>query len=425
MFIKHSHHLLTRFAAVAALALSGTVPALAEKADAVPLQRGGAPAVEVINGAPLTIHVGDEHSFQIHNADIPGVGQIYPSDATGTADMGWMVRAGGVLYSPDFSNHSDGSATSNLGARTPYSGRSISAVSGSGSAADPYQVTVQNQLGSSGLASSEVIRYINGENYFTKYFTLTNTGASAQTVNIYLAGDIYLAGFDSGIPYREPGSGSVGGRDCSTPASYYILYIPQTPADAWTGAGYGAVWSQIGSGSLDSTLSTTSCIDNGAALQWNRTLAPGASTTIQAATSFGDIPSIVLFDLHSVTPDNGAQGSTVAVTITGLGFADGMQLNFGSGITLGNLVVVDGNTATATLTIAPSAAIGPRDVVGTSADGTISATLTAGFRVTGAGTPPPPPPGSAQPVPSLGATSLVTLLLGMLIIGLVSVRRFG
>ncbi|MCK9490378.1 MAG: hypothetical protein M0Q42_13490 [Xanthomonadales bacterium] len=423
MFIKPSHPALTRLAAVAALALVAVAPVLADKPGTLVQQRGGAPAVQVISGAPLTVNVGDEHSYQIFNDQIPGVGQIYPSGSTGTADMGWMVHADGILYSPDFSNHSSGSATGSLGSRTPYSGRSISAVSGSGSGADPFQVTVQNQLGGSGLESSEVIRYVNGENYFTKHFTLTNTSADTKTVNIYLAGDIYLAGADSGVPYREAASGSIGGSDCGSPASYYILYIPQTPADAWTGAGYGSVWSQIRDGTLDSALSTTSCIDNGAGLQWNRSLAPGASTTIQAATSFGDIPSIVLFDLFNVTPDDGAQGSTVNVTIAGLGFASGMQLDFGSGITLADLVVIDANTATATLTIAPAATVGPRDVVGTSADGATSATLTAGFRVTGAGTPPPP--GPTQPVPSLGATSLIVLLLGMLVVGLVSLRRFG
>ena len=421
MSIAASHRYFARLAAASALALAVAAPVLADKPGTLPTQRGGAPVLATINGAPLTVRVGDEHSYQIFNADIPGVGQVYPPGTSSTADMGWMVRAGGVLYTPDFSNHS-GSATGSLGSRTPYSGRSISAVTGTGSAADPFRVTVGNQLGSSGLASSEVIQYVNGDNFFTKFFTLTNNGAAAQTVSVFLAGDIYLAGNDSGVPYRQAASGSTGGSDCGSPASYYILYIPQTPADAWTGAGYSSVWSQIAGGTLDSALSTTSCIDNGAGLQWNRTLAPGASTTIQATTSFGDIPSIILFDVISVTPNNGAQGSTVNVTISGLGFANGMQLSFGSGITLGNLVVIDANTATATLTIAPSATIGPRDVIGISADGTLTDTLTAGFRVTGTGGPQP---GGTQPVPALGGGSLALLLLGMLLAGMFAFRRYG
>jgi hypothetical protein len=409
--------------AAAALALCAAAPASASKPGTLAQQRGGAPVVSVISGAPLTINVGDEHSYQIVNADIPGVGQIYPPNSTDTADMGWMVRAGGVLYTPDFSNHGMGSATGSLGATTAYTGRTISAVTGSGTAADPYRVTVENQLGTSGLVSREVVEYVNGDNFFSKSFTLTNNGAASQSANIYLGGDIYLAGDDQGVPYRQAASGSTGGSDCGTPASYYILYIPMTPADAWTGAAYNAVWSQIGSGTLSNTLTSTSCIDNGAALQWNRTVAPGASVTIEAVTSFGDIPSMILFDVTSVTPDNGAQGSTVNVTINGLGFAAGMQLNFGSGITLSNLVVIDANTATATLTISPGATIGPRNVVGTSADASLTDTLTNGFRVTGTGGPQPG--GPTRPVPATGPFGIVILVLVMAIAGLITTRRFG
>lgn len=393
-----------------ALALAAAVPAHAAKGDPAPANRGVAPAVATIAGSPLTVLVGNEHSYQIFNSEIPGVGQVYPSDSTGTADMGWMVSTGGVLYSPDFQNHESGTATSGLGATTPYTAQTISPVSGSGSAADPFVVTVTAQLGGTGLGTSEQIRYVNGDNFFSKRFTLINNSATAQTASIFLGGDIYLAGSDSGIPYLEGASNSIGGSDCVNPASYFILYIPQTPADAYSGAGYSNVWAQIGAGALDNALSTTSCIDNGAALQWNRTLAAGASVTILATTSFGEIPTIAQFDVTSVSPASGAQGSTVNVTINGLGFATGMSLTFGPGITLSNLVVVDDNTATATLTIDAAAALGFRDVVGVNADGTLTATLPNGFEVTEAGTPPPFDVVSVSPASGVqGATVNVTI----------------
>ena len=399
-----------RFAGVSlALVFAAVLPAHAAKGDPAPAVRGVTPAVTTINGAPLTVLVGDEHSYQIFNADIPGVGQVYPSSSAGTADMGWMVRTGGALYSPDFQNH-DGTATGGLGVTTPYTAQSISPVSGSGSAVDPFVVTVTAQLGGTGLATREQIRYVNGDNFFSKQFTLTNNAAGAQTASIFLGGDIYLAGSDSGVPYLEGASNSVGGSDCAAPPSYFILYIPQTPADAYTGSGYSNVWSQIGAGTLDNALSTTSCIDNGAALQWNRTLAPGASVTILATTSFGEIPTIAQFDVISVIPASGAQGSTVNVTINGLGFAPGMSLSFGAGVTLSNLVVVDDNTATATLTIDGAAALGFRDVIGVSADGTLTATLANGFEVTQAGEPPPFDVISVSPASALqGATVNVTI----------------
>lgn len=377
-----------RWSAAAVLAVTLLQPAIAKEGTITAARGGGGPAVTVINGAPLTVNVGDEHSYQIFNADVPGVGQIYPSNSTDTADLGWIVHAGGVQYGPDFVNHPGGSATGSLGAITAYTGRSISPLAGSGTAADPFQVTVSNQLGASGLVSNEVISYVNGDNFYRSRFSLTNNGDGAQDVRVFLGGDIYLAGSDSGVPYLESASNSIGGRDCANPSTYFILFIPQTPADGYSGSGYSSIWSQIGSGSLSNSLSTTSCIDNGAALQWNRSIAAGATASIQAVVSFGEIPSIAQFDITSVTPASSGQGTTVNVTIQGLGFANGMQVGFGAGITVSNLVVVDANTATATLTIAADATIGPRDVTGISADGNHTATLANGFTVTDPGEPP-------------------------------------
>jgi len=385
---------LTAWLAIPVLIAALAGPAAAEKAGHLPSRGGSEPAHATVAGSPLTILAGADHSFQILNAQVPGTGQIYPSQGTGLADMGWIVRAGGVLYGPDFQNHEAGTATGGLGTVTPYGAGSVSAVSGSGSDADPYVVVVDAPLAGSGLQSRQEVRYVNGRNYFSKRFTLTNTGAEPQSVSIYLGGDIYLAASDSGIPYLETASQSPGGRDCGGPrgssGGYYILYIPQTPADRYTGTGYSSVWSQIGSGDLDGVLAPPDCIDNGAALQWNRTLAAGSSVTILATTSFGEIPSIAQFDITSVTPSAGAQGAIVPVTIRGIGFADGMTISIGNGIAVDALTVIDAGTATATLTIAPDATVGFRDVVGVQASGgNLTATLVQGFQVTGAGEPDP------------------------------------
>lgn len=371
-------------------ALAGS--AAAEKAGYMPA-RGAEPAHATVTGSPLTILAGADHSFQILNDQVPGTGQIYPSQGTGLADMGWLVRAGGVLYGPDFQSHEAGTATGGLGTVTPYGAGSVSAVSGSGSEADPYVVVVDAPLAGTGLQSRQEVRYVNGRNYFSKRFTLTNAGSEPQTVSIYLGGDIYLAASDSGIPYLQVASLSPGGRDCGgtqgSTSGYYILFIPQTPADRYTGTGYGSVWSQIGSGDLDGAIASSGCIDNGAALQWNRTLAAGTSVTILATTSFGDIPSIAQFDIISVTPAAGAQGATVPVTIHGIGFADGMTISIGSDVAVDALTVVDAGTATAMLTVAADAPIGFRDVDGVQAGGNLTATLRNGFQVTGAGEPDP------------------------------------
>lgn len=405
------------------LALLSSSSAAAKEATP-PAHVTAAPVVTVINGSPLQVHIGDDSSFQVFNSQVPGSGQIYPTDATDTADMGWFVRSAGVLYAPNFAEHPSGTATGSIGTYTAFTPVSLSGVSGSGIASDPFRVTVNGTLGGSGLSATLQVQYVNGDNYFTKIFTLTNNGA-AQDVDIFLGADIYLASSDAGVPFQEPTSGSPGGQDCGSPPTYTILLIPQTTADAFSGRGYNTIWGEIGANALDDIIDP-GCEDNGAALQWHRSLAAGGTTTIQAATSFGDIPAITQFNISAVTPPSGAPGSSVDVTITGLGFLPETTFAFGAGITVNNLVIVDPNTATATLAISPSAVPGPRDVTAVQIGGDeapngagLVATLIDGFTVTGG----VPPPETAVPAPTLNLFGLLALLLAIGSASLLAWRR--
>ena len=261
-------------------------------AKGTPAGRGVAPAQVSIAGNPLTINIGDDHAFQVYNNAIGAAGQIYPS-GSGLADMGWLVRIGSNLTAPDFGNHTGGTATGGIGAYTAFGNRSVSAVSGSGTAATPYMVTVQGSVG--GMTATDVVTYVNGENFFRKALTLQNPGSSPVTARVFLGSDIFLANSDNGTPYREPNSGSPGGQTCAgiTPV-YTILHIPTGSAPSgFTADRYNGVWSQIGAGALDGAVNPSACTDNGAALQWDVTVPAGGSSTISAATSFGAIPVIV------------------------------------------------------------------------------------------------------------------------------------
>ena len=249
------------------------------------------PALRTISGNPLTINIGGDASFQVFTTLVPGTGQFYPDGNVETADMGVFVRSGGVLYAPDFDNHLGGTATDSIGVNTVWTPVSISPVSGTGSAANPFTVTVVNDAAATGLRMTMVVTYVNGENFFRKSMTFTSS-AGAQTFDVFLGGDIYLAGDDDGVPYNS--SGAVGGQDCVTPPTYTILFIPLTAASRFSARNYDTVWTEIGAGTLSNQVAS-GCQDNGAALQWqNRTIgAGGGSVQIQAATSFGAIPPIV------------------------------------------------------------------------------------------------------------------------------------
>ena len=85
--------------------------------------------------------------------------------------------------------------------------------------------------------------------------------------------------------------------------------------------------------------------------------------------------------LASVNPNQGVQGQTLDVTLTGTSFTGATSVSFGADITV-NSYTVDGNTqVTASITIGGSAAPGLRDVSLTTPGGTD--TLPNGFTVLG------------------------------------------
>lgn len=340
------------------------------------------PTVTTINGNPLQINIGSDNSYQIFNsAVVGGGGQFFPSSATATADSGWFVRVGTTLYAPNFDEHS-GSATGALGATIAFGEDSLSAVSGAGTSASPFTVTVVNSLGATGLVATKTVTYVNGDSFFTESFRLRNNGGSQADVRVFLGSDLYLAASDAGVPYREPVSGSPGGRTCpGVVPEYTILHIPLTLATRTTAANYSSVWGQIGGGALDNGVAT-SCIDNGAALQWDLSIPPNGSRTVLSATSFGPIPPIAQFNITDVNPSLGVIGTTVSVSISGFGFLPSTTFNFGLGITVSDVVIFNSTTATAMLTISPSTVFGYRDVIATQTAGGISATLVDGFGVT-------------------------------------------
>jgi uncharacterized repeat protein (TIGR01451 family) len=335
------------------------------------------PLVQTIAGNPLTIVIGSDTAFQVTNSAFPGQGQIYPGSCTTPADAGIFAHVNGTYFSPNLNAHPCGTAGD---PGTPWTEVSISPVTGTGTSANPFTVTVVVDAGTTGVRLTATYTYVNGENFFR--ITKTFCATSAATLRAFLGADIYLAGSDQGIPYLEPTSQSPGGQDCGG-AGYTILMVPTTPATAYSSRSYSTVWSEIQAGNLSNIVSP-GCQDNGSALQWNRNIAAGACATVTSAVSFGAIPGIALFRVDSVTPAQGAQGQTLNVVVTGVGFQAGTTFNFGAGITVNSTVINSSTQATLNLTIAPTAAIGFRNVTGTQSPGGLTHTLVNGFEVTGA-----------------------------------------
>ncbi len=79
--------------------------------------------------------------------------------------------------------------------------------------------------------------------------------------------------------------------------------------------------------------------------------------------------------LTSVTPNQGIQGTTVAVTLTGTNFVVGATTVAvsGGGVTVNNVVVGSSTSLTANFVLDPAAAAGARSVTVTTAAGTSGA----------------------------------------------------
>lgn len=261
--------------------------ALTASAQVVPTT----PSLVKIEGEPLTIHVGADGSFQIFNSAVPGSGQIFPSSCNNTADMGFFARVGTTLIAPDFrgSSHGCGSATGGLGTYTPWGKVGLTGPTGDGSLGSPFTVTVR--LAGGGVSVTNTITYVNGQNYFKVKSSISSSGSAR--VNFFLGADIYLASSDAGLFTYNTDLAAPGGMDCGTTGNrYYIFLIPITPATRFTASGYSDVWSQIGRGVLDNDTTGTTCVDNGAAIEWDNVLGGGTSGEITSAVSFGDIPRI-------------------------------------------------------------------------------------------------------------------------------------
>ncbi len=112
------------------------------------------PEQDITSPGPLTdIFLGNDLSCQVAYAGDSSFEFYPPGQSPG--DCGTFVFTGGTLYAPDFAGHGT-TATGNIGASTPWTPVSQSAVSGAGTSASPYKVTTVASAGTSGLTLTEV-----------------------------------------------------------------------------------------------------------------------------------------------------------------------------------------------------------------------------------------------------------------------------
>src|SRR5688500_11326401 len=152
-------------------------PGRARTADGLRAGLTAEPAIQTISGSPLTLVIGSDTSFQVVNSAVPGsAGQIFPGSCTTTpTDAGVFAWIGGTYFSPNLDEHFCGSAGQ---PGTPWTEVSMTPVTGSGTAGDPFSVIVITTAGTTGVTLTTEYTYVNGESFFRMTKTFCSTSAT-------------------------------------------------------------------------------------------------------------------------------------------------------------------------------------------------------------------------------------------------------
>jgi hypothetical protein len=244
-------------------------------------------------GGPLNkVFLGNELSCQVERA---GGKQLYPNSIA-PGDCGTFALYDNTLYKPNFAAHG-ATATANLGTSPLLTPVSQSAVSGAGTAVNPYKVVTVVTAGAK-LRLTQTDTYVTGNDFWTTDVAVKNLTTAPLSATVERAMDCFLGGTDEGYGFVDAVSGGAG---CSasannSPVGLVEALIP-APGHAvrYYQNVYSSVWTAIGGkGTLPNTCVCTSSIDNGVAVQWPLSLTAQQTQVVSFNTVFdpaGNIPA--------------------------------------------------------------------------------------------------------------------------------------
>lgn len=250
------------------------------------------PSIDIASAGPLEhVWIGEDLSFQVqHAADAPDY-EFFPQDIF-PADAGTFVAVGGLLYAPDFFNHDSTAAGFNLGAYVPFTPVSQTALTGDGTASDPYKVITVVDAAITGLRIQQTDTYVIGDAFFTTKIVITNTSGTTKTGVLYRAGDAFMGGGDTGYGWVDALSGGrysiacTENADNAPPGGKVIQFYPLTDANNYMEGQWDDVWAAVATlSALPNTAPTTTLLDNGCGISWDFSIPDGESATYSLVTA--------------------------------------------------------------------------------------------------------------------------------------------
>lgn len=276
------------------------------------------PFVDIASAGPLThVYLGNELSCQVAHVGDTAL-EYYPASVI-PGDSGIFIAMNGTLYAPDFEAHG-GTATGNLGTRVVFTPISQTAVTGTGTSADPFKVITVVGVGTTGLQIQQTDQYIVGDESYRTDVMISNTGSPASGV-LYKASDAFLGGSDSGFGFTEV-FGNRNAVGCSVapnniPPNRIEEWVPLTGGNNFYQNFYGTVWSAVATKMpFPNTCACSTFQDNGGGLSWNFNIPTGGSINYSFFTTFSPLGLQTLVTSKTADSASSAPGAQNGYTIT-------------------------------------------------------------------------------------------------------------
>lgn len=273
---------------VCLMALNGAAHAAGASSQRIANPTGGV----VADGSDgLRVTWGSNSQFQVR---LGNVDQVYNTGATpmaGNLYNGVYLRVDrGTNATTRVYTNDNNAASAQF---TTFTQVSQSTMTGTGSAAAPYEVTTVLQpsvAADNAIRVTIVDRYVTPQAWFTRRVTLSGMPATGAAIKFYQNVDTYLQGGDAGPGFMRTSPGNTTGRPdlvgVSKNSQFEALWWEPSSGtpnwDRYFSANYNQVKSLVcngtvtltnpcttGTGNLNNTIDATAATDNGMAAQWN------------------------------------------------------------------------------------------------------------------------------------------------------------
>ena len=239
-----------------------------------------------------------------HNGDDDG--EFFSDTACATE-----IAVGGAIYGPSSipAGNSPGG----------YTAVSQSAVTGSGTSANPYKLVTVVDVGTTGLRITETDTYVVGQESYRTDVQVTNRGTSNKSAILYRGGDCYLQNSDHGWGKVGSPAGAVAclAGTSSTPGTRIEQWVPLTAGSRYFEAGYSTVWDAMDAmTNFPNTCECGTYEDNGAGLSWSLAIPAGGSRTVSHLTNFSPLGNLALSTTKTADQATVSAGAQDGYTIT-------------------------------------------------------------------------------------------------------------